>query len=47
MFEAFVLSSAHNEEVHVSTQPILLSEKEKKKSILSGLTIQARNLLAQ
>lgn len=47
-FEAFVLSSAHNEEVHVSTQPILLSEKEKKKkSILSGLTIQGRNLLAQ
>jgi len=30
-FEAFVLSSAHNEELQVSTQPILLSEKKKKK----------------
>ena len=29
-FEAFVLSSAHNKELHVSTQPILSSEKEKK-----------------
>lgn len=32
-FEAFVLPSAHNEELHVSTQPILLSEKEKKRNL--------------
>ena len=48
-FEAFVLSSAHNEELQLSTQPIFLSQKDgkKKNSILSGLTIQGRNFLAQ